>query len=345
MMNDQTAFVELSIDQLLRAEASAQKRKKKALRLVREHGSILDKFTDVVFIVDDAGQFVFVNKATERRSGIPTENFMGRHFLQLIDPQYHEFAQRFFQRILEGEEIPSVEMARQTASGEKITVKVNWAPIYEDNVLVAILGVSHDTTDCNREKEALKRAREELEMRVQERTEELLKANELLEKEIKQRKLAEEDLKKSQKALKVKAKKLEEANTALRVLLKRMQQDRTELEEKVVSSVKELVEPYLKKIQRTQLTERQNAYLSILDLNLKEIVLPFSRSLYAKFMNLTHCEIQIANLVKHGMTNKQIGEVLDLSIRTVEFHRYNIRKKTGIKNTKANLRSYLLSLK
>jgi DNA-binding CsgD family transcriptional regulator len=108
--------------------------------------------------------------------------------------------------------------------------------------------------------------------------------------------------------------------------------------------VRELIEPYLKKIQGTRLTERQNACLSILQSNLEEIVSPFSRTLFAKFMNLTHSEIQIANLVKHGMTTKQISEVLDLSIKTVEFHRDNIRKKIGIKNTKANLRSYLLSL-
>jgi DNA-binding NarL/FixJ family response regulator len=113
----------------------------------------------------------------------------------------------------------------------------------------------------------------------------------------------------------------------LKVLLKKRQEDKTELEEKVVFNVRELVEPYLKKIQGTRLTERQNACLSILQSNLEEIVSPFSRTLFAKFMNLTHSEIQIANLVKHGMTTKQIGELLDLSTKTVEFHRDNIRRK------------------
>jgi DNA-binding CsgD family transcriptional regulator len=112
----------------------------------------------------------------------------------------------------------------------------------------------------------------------------------------------------------------------------------------VVSNVRELVEPYLRKAQRTRLTERQEAYLSILESNLKEVVLPFTRSLSAKFMNLTHSEIQIANLVKHGMATKEISEMLNLSTKTVEFHRDSIRKKIGIKNKKVNLRSYLLSL-
>jgi PAS domain S-box-containing protein len=344
-MNDQTVFVKLDIDRFMGRQAAAKNTKKAAVRLARDFGPILDNFNDVIFILDNAGHFVFVNKASERRTGIPTDKFIGRHFLQLIDRQYHEFAQRLFQKLLGGENIPSVEMARQTASGEDITIEVSWKTIYEDNVAVAVLGVSRDVTDRKRAEEALKRAREELEMRVRERTEELLKTNELLKQEIKERKLAERSLKKSEKTLKVKAKNLEEANTALRVLLKHRQEDKTELEEKVVSNVKELAEPYLKKIQRTRLTERQNSYLSILESNLKEIVSPFSRSLFAKFMNLTHSEIQIANLVKHGTTTKQISEMLDLSTNTVEFHRRNIREKIGIKNTKANLRSYLLSLR
>ena len=109
-MNDQTPFVELSVDQFLRKETSGRKTKKTAQKLAREYGSILDNFNDVIFIIDNEGHFVFVNKASERRTGIPAEKFIGRHFLQLIDRQYHELAQGLFQKLLGGEKIPSVEM-------------------------------------------------------------------------------------------------------------------------------------------------------------------------------------------------------------------------------------------
>jgi PAS domain S-box-containing protein len=60
------------------------------------------------------------------------------------------------------------------------------------------MGVSRDITDRKLAQEALKSARDELEMRVKERTAELQNANELLEKQIEERIRAEEKLKESE---------------------------------------------------------------------------------------------------------------------------------------------------
>jgi PAS domain S-box-containing protein len=198
-MNDQDALVKLSINQFMRTEATSRKEKKAAHKLAKEYGPILDNFSDVVFITDKAGHFVFVNKASEQRTGIPTEKFIGRHFLELIDPKYHEFARNSFQKALSGEKVvPAIEMERQTASGETVTLEINWKILSEDNVAVGFLGVSRDVTDRKRAQEALKRARDELEMRVQDRTAELQKANEMLNKQIKERIRADEKLKESE---------------------------------------------------------------------------------------------------------------------------------------------------
>tara|TARA_Y100000294_G_C8559401_1_gene338495 strand:+ start:840 stop:2021 length:1182 start_codon:yes stop_codon:yes gene_type:complete len=157
-------------------------------------------------------------------------------------------------------------------------------------------------------------------------------------------KQAEEALKNREKELEIKTNHLVEINTALRVLLKRRDEDKTELEDKVLLNVKELVEPYLEKLRKTELGERQKAYLSILESNLNDIISPFSNSLSSRYLNLTPTEIQVANLVKLGKTSKEIAKLRSLSSKTVEFHRDNIRKKLGIKKKKANLTSYLSNI-
>jgi DNA-binding CsgD family transcriptional regulator len=151
-------------------------------------------------------------------------------------------------------------------------------------------------------------------------------------------------LKQRERELEMQTVNLEEANAALKVLLKRREEDKKELEEKVLFNMKELAEPYLEKLRKTGLNGRQQAFLEILESNLNEIISPFPRSLYFSYLNLTPAEMQIAALIRHGQTTKEIANLLNLSSRTVETHRKNIRKKLGLKDKKANLRTKLLSL-
>lgn len=150
--------------------------------------------------------------------------------------------------------------------------------------------------------------------------------------------------KRAEQELEIKTNNLQEVNTALRVLLKERERDKIENEEKILSNVKELIFPYLGKLKNSGLTARQKAYLDILESNLNNIVSPFSSKLSSKFLNLTPTEIKVAHLIKEGKSTKEIASVMDLSTRTVESHRGRIRRKLGIKNNKANLQSYLLSI-
>jgi len=154
----------------------------------------------------------------------------------------------------------------------------------------------------------------------------------------------EEALREREAELEIKTNSLEEVNTALRVLLERRDEDKTEVEEKVLVNVKELVVPFLEKVKKSQLDPRQVAYIHILESNLNDIVSPFLRTLSAKYVSLTPTEIQVANLIKEGKATKEIAELLNLSSKTINTHRQNIRRKLGLKNKKVNLRSHLLSL-
>jgi DNA-binding NarL/FixJ family response regulator len=50
---------------------------------------------------------------------------------------------------------------------------------------------------------------------------------------------------------------------------------------------------------------------------------------------LSQREIEIINYIKKGFSSKEIAESLDISVKTVEVHRYNILKKLNLKNSAA----------
>ena len=146
------------------------------------------------------------------------------------------------------------------------------------------------------------------------------------------------------KELVSKTHELEEMNAALRVLIKHRDQDQRDFEEKIVANVKKLVLPYVEKLNNSPLNSQQGVYLNIIKSNLEDIITPFLNQLSSKYFNLTPREIQIAGLVKDGKTTKEIAVLLNASTGTIEFHRNNLRKKLGLRNTKTNLRSFLLAL-
>jgi DNA-binding CsgD family transcriptional regulator len=155
---------------------------------------------------------------------------------------------------------------------------------------------------------------------------------------------AEEALRERETQLEIKTNSLEEMNTALRVLLESRDEDKIELEEKVLANVRNLVVPYVEKVKKQLKDERIKAYLNVLETNLNTIISPFSRKISSKYLNLTPAEIEVANLVKLGKSTKEIAAMLTLSYKTIETHRVNVRKKLGITNKRANLRTYLSSI-
>jgi len=162
--------------------------------------------------------------------------------------------------------------------------------------------------------------------------------------DITERKKAEEEVAIRGRELQDKSKNLEEINTALKVLLKERENDKTELEERILSNVKELIFPYIEKLKRCHLHPDPMTYVEIIETNLNDIASPFLQKMGLKYIHLTPTEIEIANLIKSGKRTKEIGEMLHMSTGAINFHRNNIRKKLGLNKEKINLRSYLMSL-
>ena len=162
--------------------------------------------------------------------------------------------------------------------------------------------------------------------------------------EIAERKRAEKKLKASEKELKDKSAALKEVNTALNVLLKNREDDQVDMENIIVANVKDLVLPFLEKLSRSSLDEKQATYVEIIQANISNIVSPFLRQIPMKFFDLTPTEIQIADLVRKDKTTKEIAQILNASAKTIEAHRNRLRKKLGLTNQRIQLRDYLMTL-
>ena len=59
-------------------------------------------------------------------------------------------------------------------------------------------------------------------------------------------------------------------------------------------------------------------------------------------LSLTSRQKEILRLVAQGHTNREIGEQLNISVRTVEVHRFNLMRRLRVRNVAQLLRQALL---
>jgi PAS domain S-box-containing protein len=321
--------------------------KKKLKESEEKYKSLFEMTPSSIVIIDEKGQVVDVNPyhMSEIAKGLIEKEKMLVHNILTHSTFINAGLVETYQALLEGKPFDKKGVYFSTTMmGTDAYCNVRGVPLFRGKVMIGAIVIFEDITERVKAQEELKKARNELERRVVDRTVKLTQANAQLKKEIEERKQAELALRESENQLKTKANDLQEANTALKVLLKHIEEDRKEIEEKVLANVKQLVDPYIEELKKSRMNSTQETYLGILQANLNEVISPFTRKLSSEYVKLTPTEIKVANLVKHGNTTKEIAELLKISIKTIGIHRENIRKKLGINKKRQNLRSHLLSL-
>lgn len=269
--------------------------------------ALTESTSDWIWEVDAKGVYTYASPKVEDLLGYKPEEVIGKTPFDLMPPDESERVGAIFRDIVASQRpFEKMENINLHKDGQRVVLETSGVPFLDKKGnLLGYRGIDRDITE---------------------------------------RKLVEKALREREAELEIKTNSLEELNTALRVLLKRRDEDKAELNEKVLCNVKELIVPYLEKLKKSPLDPKQQAYVNILESNLHNIISEFSRTLSSKYLGLTPKEILVANLIKNGKTNKEIGEVLTLSIRTIETHRKNMRKKLNLEKKNGNLRSHLLTL-
>ena len=158
-----------------------------------------------------------------------------------------------------------------------------------------------------------------------------------------EQKQAEKALHKSEKKLKEQNQLLMEKNIALREVMNQIISEKKNLEERVLDNVDELLLPLLKKLQNKG-SNIEEEYFRVFENNLKQLTSSYGSSISRKIPKLTPRENEICNMIRSGLSSKEIARLINISYRSVETYRNYIRKKLGITNQKINLTTYLASL-
>jgi PAS domain S-box-containing protein len=281
-----------------------------------KYRALFDQSIVGILLMDEHGKRPFMNNMVHEVLGYTREEFQQLAEAETDGEKSEKEVREHNKRMLEQGRAETFETQLKHKNGELISMLMCATPL-EIGGKNYLQTVSVDITDRKKAEEALKRSYENLEGRIEERTREL-RAN---------------------------SEALDGANTALRVLLNRTTADKEEIENKVLTNIRELVLPSLKNLKNSHLNEIQLSHLDVLELNLKDVASPFLHHLTMSHLKFTPSEIQIANLIKQGKSTKDIAAYLNLSPKTISAHRNNIRKKLGLDNKRANLKTHLLSIK
>jgi PAS domain S-box-containing protein len=160
--------------------------------------AVLDNTTTVIYIKDLEGKYLLVNHQFERLTSYACSDITGKTDFDLFP---EATAQHFWhndRQVLQSQTPVSFEEEVPLDGGIAIYSATKF-PLYRANgELFALCGMSIDITKRKQAEEALRQTKEELEIRVAERTDELQKAYNLLQQELSHRTQVEQQLRQSE---------------------------------------------------------------------------------------------------------------------------------------------------
>ncbi len=133
---------------------------------------------------------------------------------------------------------------------------------------------------------------------------------------------------------------LQESNTALRRVLSQIEEEKGEVHEAIADNVDKILMPVLRALDG-EIPAQQKKYTALLRKHLEDISSPFINRLTAAFGVLTPLEVEICNLIRDGLTTKEIAQFRHVSPRTIAKQRERIRQKLQLKGEETNLATHL----
>lgn len=156
-------------------------------------------------------------------------------------------------------------------------------------------------------------------------------------RDVTEHRLAEVELRKERE-------ELTEKNAALKQVLEHMEEEKESFRRELSSRVENVIRPLVRKLKQSggRLNETDVAVLEndVQRLIEQEKIVTTESAL----STLTPRELDVCELIKKGLSSKEIADELGVSAQTVHKHRQVIRRKLKLDNKDVNLATYLRSL-
>jgi len=141
----------------MKAKITQVARAEKKLAFTEKHyQTLVENLGDGVYIVDLDGRLSYVNNVVLDRSGRDRECFVGRNYLNFVDPEDREKARDAFALAARGEYAGPHCFRYTSASGKLVWLEVRTASLRDGDRIIGVLGLSRDVTERRRAEEALR---------------------------------------------------------------------------------------------------------------------------------------------------------------------------------------------
>ncbi len=295
---------------LIKEAKNRKKATEKLQKSEQKYKAIFENANDLIINLLPDGKIIDINKKARIFIGHNPQDIVGKKFYDIIkfSPEDTKRVSNHFESLFLGGHSKLLDIEVIHKDGHKIYTEASPAVIMDDGNISYIQLSIRDISKRLQAENLVKKHMNHLDEMVQERT-----------------------------------RRIEKTNTALEILLKKREKDKSELENNMLQNAKKLIMPYIDKLLNSELDKHQQSLVNLILFNIDNIITPLVRELSSDYFNFTPSEILIANLVREGKSSNEIAELSNLSNKTIETHRKNIRKKMGITNRKANLKTYLQS--
>jgi PAS domain S-box-containing protein len=156
--------------------------------------AIVDSSDDAIVSKTLDGVIMSWNRGAEKLFGYTAAEAVGQHISLIIPEDRQAQEDGVLARLRRGERIDHFETVRQTKDGRQVPISLTVSPIRDARGhLIGASKMARDITERRLAEEALRRAHEELEERVRERTAELSSANASLRVEMAERQRVEHE--------------------------------------------------------------------------------------------------------------------------------------------------------